>query len=97
MITIELNGLTLTLTEETANRIYEELDEIRREKERELYREQNERRFHWYMWHWYARRYAMYNREEDYEQFSDMWKDENGIRPWHITPEEIIVTLNGRR
>lgn len=86
MTTIEMNGVTLILTEETAEQIKAELN-----------REREERRSHWMMWHWYARRWAMYgNRFDcDGDYFSDMYKDENGIRP-RMSREEIFWILYER-
>ena len=71
MTTIELNGVTLTLTEETAKALMAELEEEREARKR-----------HWMMWHWHARRWAMYgDRYDDGSIFSDLYKDETGIRP----------------
>lgn len=86
MKTIELNGVTLILTEETAEAI-----------EHELNREREERRNHWILWHWYARRWAMYGNKFDCDgdYFSDMYKDENGCRP-HMSREEIFWILYER-
>ena len=86
MTTIELNGVTLILTEETAEAIRAELN-----------REREERKRHWILWHWYGRRWAMYgNRFDcDGDYFSDMYKDENGFRP-HMSREEIFWILYER-
>lgn len=85
MKTIELNEVTLIVTEETA-----------REIEAELNREREERRFHWMIWHWHARRWAMYGGAEDHALFSDMYKDEHGVRPHYTTPEDVFWMLYGR-
>lgn len=85
MKTIELNGITLFLTEETAEAI-----------ERELNREREARRARWILWHWYARRWAMYgDRHGDGSMFSDLYKDENGCRP-HMSQKDVLWTLYGR-
>lgn len=85
METIIMNGVTLTLTHETAEQIRTELN-----------REREERKNHWMMWHWYARRFAMYgDRDYDGSLFSDLYKDENGCRP-HMSREDILWILYGR-
>lgn len=84
MTTIELNGVTLILTEETAEEIRTELN-----------REHEEKKRHWILWHWYARRWAMYGDQEAGSLFSDMYKDEHGCRP-HMTQEEVTWWLGGR-
>jgi hypothetical protein len=93
MTTIELNGVTLILTEKTAEEIKYEL----KREERERARKREEQKRHWMMWHWYARRWAMYGNKFDYDgaYFSDMYKDENGIRP-RMSREEIFWILYGR-
>lgn len=88
MTTIELNGVTLILTEKTANAIQTELTREREEK-------RAERRHDWILWHWYARRWAMYGDQEAGSLFSDMYKDEHGCRP-HMTQEEVTWWLGGR-
>lgn len=95
MKTIELNGITLTLSEETANALMAELEADRLDAEREQNREREERRFRWVMWHWYARRWAMYGSAEDGGLFSDMYKDECGCRP-HMTRDEVFWILYKR-
>lgn len=85
MTTIELNGVTLILTEETAEEIRAELN-----------REREEQKRHWILWHWYARRFAMYgSNDPEGMLFSDMYKDENGCRP-HMSREDILWILYGR-
>ena len=85
METIIISGVTLVLTEETAKEVRTELE-----------REHAARRDHWMLWHWYARRWAMYgNRDEDGSLFSDLYKDETGCRP-HISREEVFWLLYGR-
>lgn len=95
MTTIELNGVTLTLTEKTLKALKAEQEEDRREAERKQKREREERRFQWYMWHWYGRRWAMYGDAEDGGIFSDMCKEECGFRP-RMTPEEVMWILYRR-
>jgi hypothetical protein len=85
MRTIELNGVNLFLTEETAEAIQRELD-----REREV------RRSHWILFHWYGRRWAMYgDKYGDGGMFSDLYKDENGSRP-HMTRAELFWILYER-
>lgn len=86
MTTIELNGVTLILTETTADTIRTELN-----------REREEKKAHWILWHWYARRWAMYgNQYGDGDMFSDLYKDRNGCRPHYTTREDIFDFLYGR-
>lgn len=85
MKTIEINGISLTLTEETYAQLMEEMEEKKAEARR-----------HWVLWHWYARRWAMYgNKDYDGSLFSDLYKDENGCRPY-MNREEIFWFLDGR-
>ena len=86
MKTIEMNGVNLILTEETAETI-----------ERELNREREERRSHWLMWNWHARRWAMYGNKFDCDgdYFSDMYKEETGMRP-HMSRGDIFWMLYER-
>ena len=82
---ITINGVDLYLTEETAEELRRELEEERQEK-----------RKHWMLWHWYARRWAMYGDEESGGFFSDLYKDERGFRPtW--TRDEVFFFLYGRK
>ena len=85
METIIINGVTCTVSTTVA-------DQYRRE----VAEEQAERRNHWVLWHWYARRWAMYgNRDDAGSLFSDLYKDEHGCRP-HMSREEVFWLLDGR-
>lgn len=85
MTTIELNGVTLFLTEKTAEQIRAELN-----------REREERKNHWILWNWYARRWAMYgDRDGDGSMFSDMYKDMHGCRP-HMSRKDVMWFLYER-
>lgn len=96
MKTIELNGVTLIVSEATARTLQAELEEDRIEAEREANRKSEERKFRWVMWHWHARRWAMYGSAEDGALFSDMYKDECGMRPHGMTAEDVFWILYKR-
>ena len=95
MKTIELNGVTLIVSEATARTLQAELEEDRIEAEREANRKNEERKFRWVMWNWHARRWAMYGSAEDGALFSDMYKDENGCRP-HMSRKDVFWILYER-
>lgn len=82
MTTIELNGVTFHLTEATAEAV-----------EAELRREREERRHQWFIWHWYARRWALYGDRDCGSMFSDLYKDEHGVRP-HMTRDQVLWILS---
>lgn len=84
METIIINGVTCILSTKTA-------DQYRRE----IAEEKAARRTDWVLWHWYARRWAMYGDQEAGGLFSDMYKDEHGSRP-HMSREEVLWVLYGR-
>lgn len=85
METIELNGITLVLTEATAQALHREIEEEKMAKRR-----------HWLIWHWHARRWAMYgDKDGDGSIFSDLYKEENDCRP-HMTREQVFWILYGR-
>lgn len=97
METIIMNGVTLVLTQETAKILRAQVDAIAQEREAEQRREREEQKAHWMLWHWYARRWAMYGNKFDFDgdYFSDMYKDEHGIRP-RFSREEIFWILYDR-
>ena len=84
METIIINGVACTLSTKTADQYRLEVAE-----------EKAERRADWMLWHWYARRWAMYGDQEAGSMFSDMYKDEHGSRP-HMTRDEVLWFLYGR-
>lgn len=97
MTWLKFDGVDCILTDTTAAAIIAEIEEVKREKEtlRRQEREESEKLRRWFMFHWHARRWAMYGNTEDYALFSDMFKDETGVRPDYTT-EEIFDLLYRR-
>lgn len=83
METIIINGVTCIVSTATADQYRREVAEERETKRRA-----------WFIWHWYARRWALYGDEEAGAFFSDLYKDEYGCRP-HMSKAAVLRTLDG--
>lgn len=79
---IQIKGITCYLSPKTAEQLRREIAE---EKEAE--------KRHWLLWHWYARRWAMYRDEEAGQMFSDLYKDETGCRPRGLMEPEYLLSF----
>lgn len=93
---IIIYGATCYLSDATMRQYRNDCEEIEAERRQA----EEEKRIDWIMWHVFARRWMLYDSQEDYDMFSDWYKDLHGIRPRWVTKEyvrHILDSKNERR